>query len=634
MKNAVPGDSVGLAGTVTIAGTATGVQPITSFTGASLNNQNYTLTGGTGSVYIGTANLVLDKVVYGSATITPSGLTTTITQTSNTAIIDWLRFSIGSNEAVNFVQPSASSVVLNRVTGNEKSVIDGVLTATGLVFIVNSNGILFSKSSEVNVGGLVASTLGISDTGFENGLYQFATAGATGTVATQGVINAANGSFIVLASGEGVTTSGYLSAPGGTEVIAATKNMTLTPDLTGTSPVLTSYALSNLSGVANVGGNLNAAGTATGGQIETSGDTVTLADDLVMHTGPGGTWTFGQNADITVGPGGIGAPFVENALGTGNFNLTSYQGAISINDPVTWSANTVLTLGAATNININAKIQADGTTAGLVMNYGGFGQTGQAAAGYDYIINSQIIDSQGGITRGPAEVTLPNATESLTINGQAYTLIESVDQLAALGSGYIRDSDNARLYDTSYQCCILGGSGYIALGQDLTATQTYAGPLLANFAGTLAGLGHTINNFTIVDTGGNSGDGLIGNIGATGYSTNTYNYETLPGTVRDLGLTNLSISGQGMSGGGLAASSAAGSVISNVYVMGSITAGTDASNSMGDTGGLVGDNNGLINNAPRRHYPIRSPVSSNLSAAWSDGHMTTAPSQTPRPPEP
>ena len=64
---------------------------------------------------------------------------------------------IAANETVNFVEPSATSIVLNRVTGSEQSVINGILTANGRVFLINSNGILFGSGSSVNVGAFLAS---------------------------------------------------------------------------------------------------------------------------------------------------------------------------------------------------------------------------------------------------------------------------------------------------------------------------------------------------------------------------------------------------------------------------------------------------------------------------------------------
>ncbi len=196
-----------------------------------------------------------------------------MTESTNSAIIDWLRFSIPGGDAVTFVQPTSTSVVLNRVTGNEQSVIDGALNANGRVFIVNSNGILFSGSSQVNVGALVATTLNIDDSNFENGDYQFATYGGSGSIAAQGSITVADHGFVALASGDGVNFSGALTAPGGTAVLAAANNMSLTLD--SATPGLTNYALGDLSGVATVGGSLNvSAASGNGGLIETAGDTV------------------------------------------------------------------------------------------------------------------------------------------------------------------------------------------------------------------------------------------------------------------------------------------------------------------------------------------------------------------------
>src|SRR5258708_15606631 len=57
-------------------------------------------------------------VVGGSATIQgQGGPAVIVNQSSNSAIINWNTFNIGVNESVRFNQPSASSVVLNRVTG-------------------------------------------------------------------------------------------------------------------------------------------------------------------------------------------------------------------------------------------------------------------------------------------------------------------------------------------------------------------------------------------------------------------------------------------------------------------------------------------------------------------------------------
>src|SRR5690349_8407697 len=109
------------------------------------------------------------QVSAGQGGITQSGTTTTITQTTPKLAINWQSFGIAGNETVNFVQPGSNAVALNRVLGTEASQIMGRLNANGQVFLLNPNGVLFGKTAQVSVGGLVASTLGLSDADFMGG---------------------------------------------------------------------------------------------------------------------------------------------------------------------------------------------------------------------------------------------------------------------------------------------------------------------------------------------------------------------------------------------------------------------------------------------------------------------------------
>jgi filamentous hemagglutinin family protein len=102
------------------------------------------------------------QVSAGSGAIAQAGLNTTITQSSQNLAINWQSFGIAANEAVRFNQPNAAAIALNRVTSQNPSQILGSLSANGWVFVLNPNGILFGAGSQVNVGGLVASTLGLS----------------------------------------------------------------------------------------------------------------------------------------------------------------------------------------------------------------------------------------------------------------------------------------------------------------------------------------------------------------------------------------------------------------------------------------------------------------------------------------
>jgi filamentous hemagglutinin family protein len=99
------------------------------------------------------------SIAAGQAKITRQGGTLTVTSASSRAVLNWDSFSIGPSQTVNFVQPSVSSAVLNRVVGQQPSVIYGHLNANGQVFLVNPQGIVFARGASVNVGGLVASTL-------------------------------------------------------------------------------------------------------------------------------------------------------------------------------------------------------------------------------------------------------------------------------------------------------------------------------------------------------------------------------------------------------------------------------------------------------------------------------------------
>ncbi|MDR3468735.1 MAG: filamentous hemagglutinin family protein [Xanthobacteraceae bacterium] len=118
--------------------------------------------------------LVLDPnstqtVGISGMTQTTSGNTVidTIKQTQAKAVIDWTSFNIGANTELDFVQSSPSWSVLNRVTGSSAnpSQILGHINATGGVYIINQNGIIFGPSAQINVGSLIASSLDVGGYG-------------------------------------------------------------------------------------------------------------------------------------------------------------------------------------------------------------------------------------------------------------------------------------------------------------------------------------------------------------------------------------------------------------------------------------------------------------------------------------
>jgi filamentous hemagglutinin family protein len=165
-------------------------------------------------------------VTYGNATITtPTATSMQIDQTSNKLITNWQSFDIGKGNQVNFNQPSASSVALNRVVGTDGSKIMGTLTANGKVFIVNPNGVVFGKDASVSTAGLVASTLDIKDKDFIDGKYRFE--GKSGaSVINEGKITAENGGAVALLGGK-VSNQGVIVAKKGSVALAAGEAITL-----------------------------------------------------------------------------------------------------------------------------------------------------------------------------------------------------------------------------------------------------------------------------------------------------------------------------------------------------------------------------------------------------------------------
>ena len=93
-------------------------------------------------------------VTAGEAAISGEGTARVlITQTSERALIDWQRFSIGADETTRFVQPDAQALAANRVVGADPSEIFGTLEADGRVVLINRNGVLFGRDARVDTAG-------------------------------------------------------------------------------------------------------------------------------------------------------------------------------------------------------------------------------------------------------------------------------------------------------------------------------------------------------------------------------------------------------------------------------------------------------------------------------------------------
>ena len=172
-------------------------------------------------------------VVGGSGNINQSGLNTTINQTSQNMAIDWQTFNVNVDERVQYIQPNSSSISLNRILSNTGSTIAGRIDANGQVILVNPHGVFFTPTSQINVGGIIASGLDISSADFMNGDYIFnEVLGSEGAVINSGIISASLGGNVALL-GRSVENNGLISANLGTVNLAAGKQAVLTFDTNG-----------------------------------------------------------------------------------------------------------------------------------------------------------------------------------------------------------------------------------------------------------------------------------------------------------------------------------------------------------------------------------------------------------------
>ncbi|MGE4061455.1 MAG: MBG domain-containing protein, partial [Sphingomonadales bacterium] len=219
-------------------------------------------------------------VVSGQAGISSTGNTTLINQSTQKAIIDWQDFSVAAGGAVQFAQPDAQSITLNRVIGAGVSTIEGALTANGQVWILNPNGVLFGHGARVNVAGLLATTADIADGDFVAGDYRFSEGTAAGVI-NDGVIHAADGGSVVLSSAR-VSNSGLIQADAGSVVLGGATAFTL--DFTGDNLLRYAVAPSDVTGPNRVSnsGRIAAAG---GKVLLTARAAQNVVDGVINNSG-------------------------------------------------------------------------------------------------------------------------------------------------------------------------------------------------------------------------------------------------------------------------------------------------------------------------------------------------------------
>ncbi len=186
----------------------------------------------------------------GLATYVTSGKTLTVTQSTQNLGTNWQSFSVGQGNTVIFKQPNASSISVNRVIGTDRSEIYGSIQANGQVFLLNSNGVLFGRTAQVDVAGLLATTKTISNAEMAAGNFnQLRLIGASGAgltnVTNLGNISASGangtGGYVVFAADQ-IFNDGTIKAKGGQIIMAAGATLDMSIEEAGSIHVKASEA--------------------------------------------------------------------------------------------------------------------------------------------------------------------------------------------------------------------------------------------------------------------------------------------------------------------------------------------------------------------------------------------------------
>ena len=555
------------------------------------------------------------QVKAGQAVIGQQGRTMTVTQGSDRAIINWQGFDIGREASVQFKQPGAQSATLNRVVGGQASQIMGALNANGQVYVINGAGVLFGKGAQVNVGGLVASTLDMSNGDFLAGRDRFVQGSGTGEVVNEGTIRSKQGGKVALV-GAKVSNTGTIVADQGDVVLAAGRQVEFTAGANGRLKIavdaseaatlvknggvvaadggqvvltakganaLAAAVVSNTGtvqartmaqkkgrillladmdkgGRVEVAGRLDASAPVqgNGGFVETSAAWINVAADTqvttLSSTGKTGKWVI-DPTDLVVSAGA--APKTESGIGATTLQSNLNSTNVSL---VTVESGT-----GRGHIRVEAPVSWSGNTTLSLQAHGDVRiEAPITATG----ANARVEIYHGGvrpISEPPtsltpdadyyvnAPITLSGANSTFAVNGDEYTMVRSGADLMAMGTG--------------------AGNRY-ALAQDLNISNIVSmRSLVAEhtaFEGTFAGLGHTISNLNIQYTGGGEPLGMFGSTGSGA-------------VLRDFRLSRVSVLNDGSGAGTGALVGLHAGTASNVHVDGVVRSTWD------NAGGLVGN---------------------------------------------
>lgn len=311
-----------------------------------------------------------------------------INQLSHKAIINWDDFSISAGEVTQFLQPSGDAAALNRVVSGNPSAIHGALQANGKIFVINPNGILVGSTGSIDVGGLVLSTLDVSDAEFLAGGDMIFRGNSGAGVQNFGRINAIGGDVFLL--GNTVTNAGSIKASGtvglaGGEEVLITAN----PDANGErvfvrpvggGSVTNSGSIEGAAVELKAHGNLYAMAINNSGSIRATG--AARSGGGVYLRAAGGRVDNTGTIRATLPGGNGGRILIEGAIVNAGGTIDASGIGQGKGGEVTLSGE---------QISVTGRVAADGSSGGTVA-IGGPGSTVSVASGAQISANGHSAD--------------------------------------------------------------------------------------------------------------------------------------------------------------------------------------------------------------------------------------------------
>ena len=495
------------------------------------------------------------------------------------------RFGVNTNQTANFQSNSTINNILGRITGNNPSIINGLVQVTGgtsHLFLINPAGIIFGTNATLNVPGSFTATtangikfdnekwlntIGTNNyselTGNPSG-YAFSS-DRSGTIVNTGNLGVGIGKNLSLIGGTVINTGTLTTNSGRVTVRAIGGGMVQVSDTNGLLSL--ELPLGNDTGINATASPLSLPALLTGSGIpEAQGITLTnglvylSSTGAVIPTTPGNvtiagsinTATLGNSGNVIIG-GSEKITIAKSLLPNSNSTISLEAPTIDLNAPIQVGINQLS--GTATSINVGISgrlrdaVDVAGPNATVTLSSARYILNPEGNQGEIKILRPITIQGSTGANRTTIAATnvsgSGNQSRAFNIGNTTATIRDLVIENGFSNDvgGAILNRGNLTLNQVTLQNNTTGNDGgaiYNATGNQLTINNsTLKDNTAADDGGAIANHGTmTINNSTINNNIANSGSSMFsggGGILNTTEATLTINNSTISGNRAKVG---------------------------------------------------------------------------------------------------